>query len=134
MVSVLKRPYIDGDNVPFPQHPVPGDAVDDLVIHGNAHACREEPLVGFYAQRGLLRPVRSDDTKEGTTQAILGFAHAAPRHAAEDFLLGNLNRNDGVELDAGFFQGLRLGNGAGYAVQDIAVNQMLMRQYKGFLD
>ena len=30
-----------------------------------------EPLVGFYAQRGLLRPVRSDDTKEGTTQAIL---------------------------------------------------------------
>ena len=30
-----------------------------------------EPLVDFYAQRGLLRPVRSDDTKEGTTQAIL---------------------------------------------------------------
>ena len=30
-----------------------------------------EPLVGFYAQRGLLRPVRSADTKEGTTQAIL---------------------------------------------------------------
>ena len=30
-----------------------------------------EPLVDFYAARGLLRPVRSDDTKEGTTQAIL---------------------------------------------------------------
>jgi len=30
-----------------------------------------EPLVDFYAQRGLLRPVRSADTKEGTTQAIL---------------------------------------------------------------
>ena len=30
-----------------------------------------EPLVGFYAQRGLLRPVQSADTKEGTTQAIL---------------------------------------------------------------
>ena len=30
-----------------------------------------EPLVDFYAQRGLLRPVPSDDTKEGTTQAIL---------------------------------------------------------------
>ena len=29
-----------------------------------------EPLVGFYAQRGLLRPVRST-TKDGTTQAIL---------------------------------------------------------------
>lgn len=30
-----------------------------------------EPLVDFYRQRGLLRPVRSADTKEGTTQAIL---------------------------------------------------------------
>ena len=30
-----------------------------------------EPLVDFYAARGLLRPVRSDDTKKGTTQAIL---------------------------------------------------------------
>ena len=30
-----------------------------------------EPLVDFYAQRGLLRPVRSASTKEGTTQAIL---------------------------------------------------------------
>ena len=30
-----------------------------------------EPLVDFYAQRGLLRPVQSADTKEGTTQAIL---------------------------------------------------------------
>ena len=30
-----------------------------------------EPLVDFYAARGLLKPVRSDDTKEGTTQAIL---------------------------------------------------------------
>ena len=30
-----------------------------------------EPLVDFYAARDLLRPVRSDDTKEGTTQAIL---------------------------------------------------------------
>ena len=30
-----------------------------------------EPLVDFYAARGLLRPVRSDDTKEGTTRAIL---------------------------------------------------------------
>ena len=29
-----------------------------------------EPLVDFYAQRGLLRPVRSASTKEGTTQAI----------------------------------------------------------------
>ena len=30
-----------------------------------------EPLVDFYAARGLLRPVGSADTKEGTTQAIL---------------------------------------------------------------
>ena len=30
-----------------------------------------EPLVDFYAQRGLLRPVQSAPTKEGTTQAIL---------------------------------------------------------------
>ena len=30
-----------------------------------------EPLVDFYRQRGLLRPVRSADTKEATTQAIL---------------------------------------------------------------
>ena len=30
-----------------------------------------EPLAGFYARRGLLRPVRSEDTKEGTTRAIL---------------------------------------------------------------
>ena len=30
-----------------------------------------EPLVGFYASRGLLRPVRSADTKEATTRAIL---------------------------------------------------------------
>ena len=30
-----------------------------------------EPLVDFYAKRGLLRPVRSADTKEATTQAIL---------------------------------------------------------------
>lgn len=30
-----------------------------------------EPLVDFYARRGLLRPVRSAPTKEGTTQAIL---------------------------------------------------------------
>ena len=30
-----------------------------------------EPLVDFYAQLGLLRPVQSADTKEGTTQAIL---------------------------------------------------------------
>ena len=29
-----------------------------------------EPLVDFYAQRGLLRPVQSS-TKEGTTKAIL---------------------------------------------------------------
>ncbi len=30
-----------------------------------------EPLVDFYANRGLLRPVRSADTKEATTKAIL---------------------------------------------------------------
>ena len=30
-----------------------------------------EPLVDFYGSRGLLRPVRSADTKEATTQAIL---------------------------------------------------------------
>lgn len=30
-----------------------------------------EPLVDFYAQRGLLRPVRSASTKEATTDAIL---------------------------------------------------------------
>ena len=30
-----------------------------------------EPLVDFYAQRGLLRPVQSSDTKEGTFRAIL---------------------------------------------------------------
>jgi len=30
-----------------------------------------EPLVDFYANRGLLRPVRSADTKEATTRAIL---------------------------------------------------------------
>ena len=30
-----------------------------------------EPLVDFYANRGLLRPVRSADTKEETTEAIL---------------------------------------------------------------
>ena len=30
-----------------------------------------EPLVDFYANRGLLRPVRSADTKEETTKAIL---------------------------------------------------------------
>ena len=30
-----------------------------------------EPLVDFYAKRGLLRPVRSSDTKEGTFRAIL---------------------------------------------------------------
>ena len=30
-----------------------------------------EPLVDFYAARGLLKPVGSADTKEGTTQAIL---------------------------------------------------------------
>ncbi len=30
-----------------------------------------EPLVDFYAQRGLLRPVRSASTKEETTSAIL---------------------------------------------------------------
>lgn len=30
-----------------------------------------EPLVDFYGSRGLLRPVRSADTKEATTKAIL---------------------------------------------------------------
>lgn len=30
-----------------------------------------EPLVDFYRQKGLLRPVRSANTKEATTQAIL---------------------------------------------------------------
>ena len=30
-----------------------------------------EPLVDFYANRGLLRPVRSADTKEETTKAVL---------------------------------------------------------------
>jgi len=30
-----------------------------------------EPLVDFYAERGLLRPVRSAETKEATTDAIL---------------------------------------------------------------
>ena len=30
-----------------------------------------EPLVDFYRQRGLLRPVQSAGTKDETTQAIL---------------------------------------------------------------
>ena len=56
------------------------------------------------------------------------LAHTPAAHTSHDLLVGDLDGDDGVEPDTCFLQSLSLGDGAGHAVQDVAIRAVGLLQ------